>query len=348
MTSFGKIALPVACVAVICGTAILWRAYNEKAHERRLVEAARVCRLGAERGDAKAQYGLGHMYYHGQGVPQDYAEAVRWYRRAADQGDAKSQYGLGYMYYNGQGVPQDYAEAVRWYRKAADQGDARAQVNLALTYYNGQGVSQDYAEAVSWYRKAADQGDAMAQDGLGLMYYRGQGVPQDYAEAARWYRKAADQGFAKAQYDLGVMYYHGQGVQQDRAEANRWFHKAADQGNENAQRTLVIRLTLWRKLLLSIQFFGGILLMVWFLLPGKSDWRRRGVSLLTGVICLFTAGLSWYGYTHYMIWCMTCGFSAFTMFKWLLNAVLIALLVYIARSDKKAVGQATTSPLADS
>jgi YD repeat-containing protein len=70
--------------------------------------------------------------------------------------------------------------------------------------------------------------------------------------------------------------------------------------------SIKIRLTLWRKLLLSIQFFGGILLMVWFLLPGKSDWRPRGVSLLTGVLCLFTAGLSWYGYTHYMIWCMTC------------------------------------------
>jgi hypothetical protein len=233
MTRFWKIAVPVVCVAAICGTAILWRAYDEKANEQRLVEAASVSRLSAEQGDAKAQYSLGHMYYHGQGVPQD------------------------------------------------------------------------------------------------------------YAEAARWYRKAADQGFAKAQYDLGIMYYKGQGVQQNRAEANRWFHKAADQGNENAQRTLVIRLTLWRKLLLSTQFFGGILFMVWYLLPpGKSDWSRKAVLPLTGVLCLFTAGLSWYGYTHYMIWCMTCGFSAFTMFKWLLNAVLIALLVYIVRSNKKVVGQA--------
>lgn len=107
--------MPVACVAAICGIAILWRAYDEKANEQRLVEAASVSRLSAEQGDAKAQYSLGHMYYHCQGVPQDYAEAVSWYRKVAAQGDAMAQDGLGLMYYQGRGVPQDYAEAARWY-----------------------------------------------------------------------------------------------------------------------------------------------------------------------------------------------------------------------------------------
>jgi hypothetical protein len=201
-------------------------------------------------------------------------------------------------------------------------------------------VSQDYAEALHRYRDAADQGDAMAQDGLGLMYYQGRGVPQDYAEAARWYRKAADQGFAKAQYDLGVMYYRGQGVQQDRAEANRWLHKAANQGNENARLTLSVGLTMWRKLFVLTQFVGGVLLVVWFLRQRRSRWSPRSLVLpLTGILCLFTAWLSWYGYTHHLIWCLTCGFSAFTWFKWLLDAVLFALLVYIVRPREKAVGE---------
>jgi hypothetical protein len=303
MTSFWKIAMFAACVAAICGTALLWRAHDEKVNEQRLVEAASVSRRSAEQGDARAQYSLGHMYYHGQGIPQDYAEAVRWYRRAADQGDAKGQYGLGYMYYNGQGVSQDYVEAVLWYGKAADQGDARAEVNLALMYYNGQGVSQDYAEAL------------------------------------RWYRKGADQGFAKAQYDLGVMYYDGRGVPRDRAEANRWFHKAANQGDENARRTLSEGLTMWRKLFLLTQFVGGLLLMVWSLRQ-KSRWNPRSPVLsLTGILCLFTAALSWYGYTHHLIWYVNSGFSAFTWVKWLLDAVSIALLVYIVQSGKKSVGQ---------
>jgi hypothetical protein len=233
MKRFLKIAVPVACAVAMCGSVLLWRAYNEKANQQRLVEAANVTRLGAEQGDAKAQYSLGHMYYHGQGVPQNYAEAVSWYRKSADQGDAKGQYGLGYMYYHGQGVPQD------------------------------------------------------------------------------------------------------------RALANHWFHKAANQGYENAQRTLSVELTLWRKLFLLTQVVGGILLMVWSFRQ-KSRWNPRTLVLsLTGILCLFTAALSWYGYIHHLIWYVNSGFSAFTWFKWLLDVVSIALLVYIVQSGKKSAGQAS-------
>src|SRR5438128_229016 len=97
MISFWKIAAPVTCVAVICGAAILWPVYKKKAIERKLAEAARVDRVRAEQGDAKAQHSLGVSYYQGEGVPRDYDEAVRWYRKAAEQGDANAKYALGVM-----------------------------------------------------------------------------------------------------------------------------------------------------------------------------------------------------------------------------------------------------------
>jgi Sel1 repeat len=164
--SFWKITVPVAFVAVICGAAITWQVYKAKADARRLAEDAEAFRVHAEQGDAKAQFKLGQMYYHGEGVPQDYTQALRWYREAADQGDAKAQDGLAGMYYYGQAVPRDYVEAVRWYGRAAGQGYARAQYNLGYMYSHGKGVRQDYAEAARWYRKAADQGDARAQRAL--------------------------------------------------------------------------------------------------------------------------------------------------------------------------------------
>jgi len=189
MTTLWKIATPVACVAVISGAAILWWVHKQKAIERKKFgEAASISRVGAEQGDARAQFEFASMYYKGKGVRQDYGEAARWLRKAADQGYAKAQDALGVAYYYGQGVPQDYAEAVRWYRRAADQGYAKAQLDLGSMYYEGKGVRQDYAEASRWYRRAADQGDAMAQYGLGYTYFQGKGVPQDYAEAIRWYR----------------------------------------------------------------------------------------------------------------------------------------------------------------
>ena len=114
---------------------------REKAIEwKKSSEAVSETRTRAEEGNAKAEANLGNMYFHGRGVPQDYAEAVRWYRKAADQGDAEGQDGVAYMYLRGQGVPQDYAEALGWYRKAADQGYANAENGIALMYSQGQGV----------------------------------------------------------------------------------------------------------------------------------------------------------------------------------------------------------------
>jgi TPR repeat protein len=81
----------------------------------------------AEKGDANAQFFIGHKYGTGKGVPQDYAEAAKWYRKAAEQGHAEAQFNLGIMYDEGRGVHQDYAEAAKWYRKAKEQGVASAQ-----------------------------------------------------------------------------------------------------------------------------------------------------------------------------------------------------------------------------
>ena len=49
---------------------------------------------------------------------------MKWFRKAAEQNHAKAQYNIGFMYEHGQGVPQNYHGAMNWYRKAADQGDA--------------------------------------------------------------------------------------------------------------------------------------------------------------------------------------------------------------------------------
>ena len=270
MTTLWKIATPVACVAVISGAAILWWVHKQKAIERKKFgQAASISRVGAEQGDARAQFEFASMYYKGKGVRQDYGEAARWLRKAADQGYAKAQDALGAAYYYGQGVPQDYAEAVRWYRKAADQGDVKAQGFLGYMYYNGKGAPQDNAEAIRWYRKAADLGNVMAQDNLGYMYFEGKGVPQDYVEAVRWFRRAADQGYAKAQYDLGYMYSQGKGLPPDHAEAARWFRKAAKQGDTKAQRALKTRLSTPSKVLITIEFLGTILLLV-------SSYRSAG------------------------------------------------------------------------
>ena len=152
----------------------------------------------ADKGDADAQYNLGHCYYDGDGVSQNYYEAAKWWRKSAEQGKSESQNNIGMLYIWGRGVKQDLYEATRWLRLAAEQSNATAQKNLGWNYYNGRGVEQNFEEAVRWYRKAADQGNANAQLCLGWCYAQGRGVEKDYKEAFRWINKAAEQGNSKA------------------------------------------------------------------------------------------------------------------------------------------------------
>ena len=64
------------------------------------------------RGNARAQFSTGRMYYIGQSMLQDNAKADAWYRKAADQGFDYAQFNLGVAYEDGGfGMPQDYALA---------------------------------------------------------------------------------------------------------------------------------------------------------------------------------------------------------------------------------------------
>ena len=116
----------------------------------------------------------------------DYTTALRILRPLADQGSAEAQFWLGAMYEHGQGVAHDYREARHWVRLAAEQGNPLAQTFLGIAYGEGRGVIQDYREAIKWTRLAAEQGQAAAQLYLGFMYEEGIGVAQDYQRAYMW------------------------------------------------------------------------------------------------------------------------------------------------------------------
>ncbi len=125
---------------------------------------------------------------------RDYATALREFRSLAVQGDGNAQYGIGLMYYHGQGVPQDYSEALKWYKMAAEQGDAKALFSVARMYNAGIGVPRDYIEALNWYRRAAELGHGDSQAQLGVMYFVGMKVSRDYIKALKWLKIAASLG----------------------------------------------------------------------------------------------------------------------------------------------------------
>ena len=187
--------------------------------------ALRLVRPLADKGEARAQAELGHLYEIGQ--LRDLKQSVFWFRKAAEHGDSAAQESLGLTYYGGEGVPKDYPQALFWFRKAADQANKGAEFMLGLMYEGGHGVRKDYVQAAAWYRKAAEHGEILSEVSLGDIYRDGEGVPRDFAQAAMWYRKASEQGSASAQNSLGEMYEAGQGVPQDYIQAYMWFNLAA-------------------------------------------------------------------------------------------------------------------------
>ena len=95
----------------------------------------------------------------------DYAMAWRGFHRLANQGYTGAQFYLGFMYYHGEGVPRNYVQAVKWYRRAAEQGEAYAQANLGHRYEFGLGGLKDYVLAHMWYNLAV-MGTPVGETGL--------------------------------------------------------------------------------------------------------------------------------------------------------------------------------------
>lgn len=90
-----------------------------------LLEAYKLHRMGdtehampiwlrmAQQGQVDAEYNLGVVYHHGDGVARDYAEAMKWYGLAAEAGDVEAQRALGSMYMRGEGVAQNEQVGMR-------------------------------------------------------------------------------------------------------------------------------------------------------------------------------------------------------------------------------------------
>ena len=91
-------------------------------------------------------------------------------RKDAEAGDAKAQNGLGVMFYTGEAISKDSSgkilsndpvTAAAWFHRSAAQGYADAQFNLGLMYANGEGVAKDPAKAVSYFKKPQSRAMSM-------------------------------------------------------------------------------------------------------------------------------------------------------------------------------------------
>ena len=125
-------------------------------------DSFRCTSTAAAQGDAEAQFALAFSFA-AKPAPQDYAHARDWYQKAADQNHRLAQFNLGQMFAHGQGMPKSDSMALMWIRRAADGGDAGAQYNMGDRYARSclhgseMDASESRVESYKWFTLAAAQ-----------------------------------------------------------------------------------------------------------------------------------------------------------------------------------------------
>ena len=196
--------------------------------EKNLNKAFEYFEMGAEAGDAVAQYSLGRSYYLGESSAKITPEESKMLHKVVlDKVCAGDAYDDGGSYNAGDDdffddETSDLAQAFYWFNESAKQRYSLAQYSVGKCYYLGKGVEKDYREAVKWYSLAAAQGEYSACFYLGYCYSNGYGVTVDYVLSMEWYKKAAEKNSAAALCNIGYLYENGFGVKKDKKEAAKY------------------------------------------------------------------------------------------------------------------------------
>ena len=105
--------------------------------------------------DVEAMYQIGLCYYWGnEGAPRDRLMAGSWWRQSTDAGHAPSTTMLARLFYHGEGVTQNFAQARALFGKAADKGDGNALFMLGVMHEKGEAAPVNLIHALACYKQA--------------------------------------------------------------------------------------------------------------------------------------------------------------------------------------------------
>ncbi len=201
--------------------------------------------LMSQKGDFKAAFNLGRIYYEGQrGLDQDFdlarkyfytvtqrfwkkGRVVETFKAGLDKTASKAAGYIGRMYLRGDGVEQNFERAKFWFDRGKTYGDAQSQYGLALMLLNGYGVTKNIPQASELFKAAADQDFAPAQVQLGSLYLD-QGNADDLSSANHYFELAARYGNIEAYYYLAEMNYFGVGRDKSCSVAVNFYKSVAE------------------------------------------------------------------------------------------------------------------------
>ena len=193
----------------------------------------------AEKGHAYAQYNIGRIYQHGEGVETDYEEALKWYNLAASNDFQAAYNNLGVMYAEGKGVQVNFKKAKECYQRSIELDGHYAISNIAHLWFEGNGIEKHVPEAIRLYNDGyAKFNHLFSLLHLADIYLFGIGVSKDYRLAVSLMRKLNRAGIDVICYNLGCAYYHGYGVAQNKETARKYWRKVKDYDKDSKRALL--------------------------------------------------------------------------------------------------------------
>lgn len=179
-------------------------------------------------------------------------EAFRNVEKAAYNNNARAQYGLGQLYfYDESCISQDTVKAVYWWNEAVKHNYVRAYNNMGHAYENGiGGLNQNVQKAAEFYRIGAEKGESYAQANYGRMFMDGVKIKVgSHKEIKKQIGSFGYEGIKILEYydddireDIVISQVEVDDyewlIPQDMEKAKYWWHKSAAQGNEYAKELL--------------------------------------------------------------------------------------------------------------
>ena len=177
-------------------------------------------------------------------------EAFRYVENEAYNNNARAQYGLGQLYFHSNNyLRQDTIKAVYWWNEAVKQEYIPAYNNLGLAFENGWGVEKNMRKAVDILKIGAEKGAAYAQANYGRFYRDGVKIKVGSHKETRtidsYYggNQKVKQYYDSNKMDWVTVYNIDVDdyeilIPQDIEKAKYWWNKAAAQGNGYAKELL--------------------------------------------------------------------------------------------------------------
>jgi SEL1 protein len=154
-----------------------------------------------------------------------HSDILEWLDLISRKGDLKATFSLGRMYFEGaRDMKPDMGAAKKYFLEVArkywtkagkvrsdptaqtEQLAAKAAGYLGWMFLRGEGTEQNYDLAKKWLKRGVTLGNSLSQYALGLMYLDGLSVPKDPKQAANYFSAAADQDHGPSQARLGILY----------------------------------------------------------------------------------------------------------------------------------------------